>query len=380
MTDAVTYQDETGFRMAFDITNNGGAASTAEDTLTLAQVGPYNSDCGLNLDEKQFAEQSLDGIAVGQTKHFDIPVNAPAKAFESFGYVSCTADILKGGELETFTTVDIAPTRPVSVSWNGGELPDAIVLKSGESMDVSVSTVPAAANVVLVSSDPTVVSVEDGKLVALAPGSAEITGILLPSGETFGPVPVVVTPDNPFVDVKENNWFYNAVMEAYYKGLMVGVTDDTFDPNGTMSRAMLVSVLHRMQGSPAPEGTVSFADVKAGKWYTNAVLWAAENGIVSGIGEGKFAPNDPITREQFAAIICRYAAWAGFDTTRRAELAVFTDARNISSWAVEDVRWAVAEGLISGKENHGELAIDPKGNATRAEAAVILTKVDTLLN
>ena len=104
------------------------------------------------------------------------------------------------------------------------------------------------------------------------------------------------------------------------------------------------------------------------------------HGIVSGIGGGKFAPKDPVTREQFAAIIYRYAAWLGYDTSKRADLSGFTDERNVSSWAVENVQWAVAEGLISGKQNHGELTIDPKGETTRAEGCVILTKADALLS
>lgn len=376
----VTYQTGEGFRMVFRVANYGNAASTEKDTFMLSQVGPFASDCGLEFEEKTFAELSLAGIAAGDTEYFDIAVNVPEKAFRQFGYVSCIAEIYHDGELRDYTSVDIEPLDAISVLWNGGELPDAIGMVVGETMDVSLSTVPAVGEVILSSSDPTVVSVEDGKIVAVGSGSAELTGIILPSGEVFGPIPVIIKPNNPFVDVAEKDWYYNAVMEAYEKGLMVGITEDTFDPNGTMSRAMLVSVLHRMQGSPAPAGTASFTDVKAGKWYTDAVLWAAEEGIVSGIGGGKFAPKDPVTREQFASIIYRYAAWLGYDTSKRADLSGFTDERNVSSWAVENVKWAVAEGLISGKKNHGELTIDAKGETTRAEGCVILTKADALLN
>lgn len=379
LTEPVTYQDKTGIRMAFDITNNGSAASTDKDTLALMQVGPFNSDCGLTEEEQMFAEQSLAGIAAGETKHFDIAVNAPDKAFEKFGYVSCIADILHGEELTQFTAVDIRPTRVLDIRWNGSELPETLSLNIGESADATVTAVPAgSAYANLYSSDPTVVDIIDGKLVAVGAGTAEITGILLPSGETFGPITVTVQPKNPFIDVHETDWFHGAVMNAYGAGLMAGTSENTFSPDMVMTRAMLVTVLYQMQGKPEPTKENPFKDVPAGQWYTKAVIWAAENGIVSGTGNGCFAPEDPVTREQVAVILRSYAKFCGIDTEKAAELN-FTDTGKVSSWALPAMKWAVAEGLLSGKLNNGVLTLDPQGRATRAEAAAILTAAKRLL-
>lgn len=371
----VTYQDKTGIRMSFDVINIGNAVSTEEDIFNLTQSGPYCSTCGLSLDEMCFAEQSMAGIASGEIRHFDIAVNAPEKAFEQFGYVTCVAEILHGEETMHYTAIDIKPEKVLDIQWNGGELPETLTMHVGDSVDASVTAVPAGSGyVTLYSSDPEVAEVENGKLVAKGEGTAEITGILLPSGEIIGPITVTVGgEEEPFIDVHKTSWFHDAVLEAYHRGLMVGMTENTFEPNGTMSRAMLVAVLHRMQGSPAPEGTASFTDVPAGAWYTDAVLWAAENGIVSGMGGGKFAPNDPVTREQFVAILFRYANWRGADTENRAELD-FSDASKVSLWARNAVEWAVAENLLSGNLNGGVLTLDPKGKATRAQGASLLIR------
>ena len=140
-----------------------------------------------------------------------------------------------------------------------------------------------------------------------------------------------------------------------------------------MSRAMLVTVLWRYEGMPQ-EGENSFTDVPAGTWYTEAVQWAAKNGIVNGVGHGKFDPDGELTREQMAAILYRYAEGRDLDVTARGELSGFADASTVSGYAKDAIQWAVAEGLISGMKNSGRLVLAPSGSATRAQVATILMR------
>ncbi len=172
-----------------------------------------------------------------------------------------------------------------------------------------------------------------------------------------------------FSDVRQADWYYNAVNYAVARGLMNGVGNGRFAPNDPMTRAMLVTVLWRYEGSPQ-EGKNGFSDVPGGQWYTQAVAWAAEKGIVGGVGNGKFAPNGNITREQMAAILFRYAKWKGFDTSRHGSLSGFSDAGKVSGYAKEPLEWAVAEGIIGGSDGR----LDPGGNATRAQVSTILMR------
>ena len=172
-----------------------------------------------------------------------------------------------------------------------------------------------------------------------------------------------------FSDVSEKAWYYEAVEYAVENGLMNGVGGGKFDPEGTMTRAMLVTVLWRYEGEPA-EGENSFTDVPNGTWYTEAVAWAAANGIVGGVGNGKFDPNGIITREQMATILFRYAQKRGFDTSKRGDLSVFPDSGKVSSWAKDAMRWAVAEQIINGSDGY----LLPQGNATRAQVAALLMR------
>ena len=140
-----------------------------------------------------------------------------------------------------------------------------------------------------------------------------------------------------------------------------------------MTRAMLVTVLWRYAGSPAGWQN-PFADVPNGSWFTQAVAWAAENGIVNGVGNHKFEPDSNITREQMAAILFRYAAMSGFDTSARGNLDQYPDRGDVSGYAVEPLSWAVAEGLIKGTDNGNGILLDPQGNATRAQVATIIMR------
>ena len=177
------------------------------------------------------------------------------------------------------------------------------------------------------------------------------------------------TGANPFTDVSEKDWFYSDVMFVYENGLMLGTSKTLFSPHGTATRGMMATILWRMEGSPVPKGKNSFTDVEAGKWYTDAITWTAENGIFAGYGKDKFGPDDPITREQLAAIFYRYADYKGYDLTVKGNLDKFKDADKITDYAKAAMLWAVGSGLVKGKSGN---LLDPQGTATRAEIAAML--------
>ena len=176
----------------------------------------------------------------------------------------------------------------------------------------------------------------------------------------------------PFTDVVAGTWYYGAAAYAYNNGLFAGMTPTTFAPNATMTRAMLVSVLWRLAGAPAPKAPNTFVDVPDGAWYTDAVTWAAENGVVSGIGGSRFDPSGFVTREQTAEILYNYAHSKGYDVSARADLTAFPDAASVSGWAEEALSWANAAGLINGTVRDGQTILDPQGSASLAQVAMIL--------
>ena len=175
----------------------------------------------------------------------------------------------------------------------------------------------------------------------------------------------------PFTDVKEGDWFHDAVQYAYENGLMDGVGDGQFAPHATTNRAMVVTILYRLAGEPAVSGDSAFTDVAAGQWYTNAVAWAAQNGIVNGISATEFSPSGDLTREQLATILYRYAEGMGYDVSASSDLSGFPDAGDIQSYATQALSWAVAEGLLQGFEDE---SLQPQATATRAQIATILMR------
>ncbi|MDR0490599.1 MAG: S-layer homology domain-containing protein, partial [Oscillospiraceae bacterium] len=187
------------------------------------------------------------------------------------------------------------------------------------------------------------------------------------------PLGFYISSSNPFLDVSESDWFYDAVMYAFNLGLMNGTASDMFSPNNPTTRAMIVTILYRLEGSPEVEGSSEFTDVPNGQWYTDAVIWGAKNDIVLGFPEGDFRPNSNITREQFATILHRYADYKEYDTSSGADadLSGYTDEDQIHDYAVDHMKWANAEGLITGRT---ATTLVPLGNATRAEAATIMMR------
>ena len=174
----------------------------------------------------------------------------------------------------------------------------------------------------------------------------------------------------PFTDVTEGDWFYDAVRYAYENSLMDGVGGNRFAPNSATTRAQLVTILYRLEGQPAVSGDLPFTDVESGTWYTNAVLWAAQNGIVNGVNDTEFAPGDDLTRQQLVTILYRYAEAKGYDVSASADLSGYPDAGQVQDYAQPAMAWAVAEGIVEGMDGN----LNPAGNASRAQIATILMR------
>lgn len=179
------------------------------------------------------------------------------------------------------------------------------------------------------------------------------------------------TTELNFTDVKESDWFFKGVEYVVDKGIMSGVSENEFAPSGKLTRAMLVQMLYNMESRPACDAENAFMDVPVGQWYTDAVIWANDAKIVSGMGEGLFAPNMEITREQMVAMLYNYAKFKGYDVTASADLSKFADTASVSAWAQPAMQWAVAEGYISGM---GDNQLAPQGTATRAEIASVIMR------
>ena len=174
-----------------------------------------------------------------------------------------------------------------------------------------------------------------------------------------------------FEDVKEADWFYEAVKYANLNGLMNGVAETQFAPNANVTRGMFVTVLYRIEKEPEVNAA-AFTDVAADAWYSNAVAWASENGITAGVSENEFAPDNNISREQIATMLYRYANFKKFAVTDGVELEAYEDAASINEYAIDAFKWAVADGIMNGKT---ATTLNPADNATRAETAALLMRV-----
>lgn len=260
---------------------------------------------------------------------------------------------------------DVADTNPPSGGSGGGSA-------AADTSDRQA----ADAVIALIDAIGTVTKDSGGKISAARSAYAELTDAQKKLVDNYSRLTAAekayaaLTGILPFTDVKDH-WALEAVAYAYVNDLMTGVSDTGFAPNAALNRAMLVTILYRLDGEPAVKAGNAYSDVADGAWYADAVAWASENGIVTGYGDGSFGPADNITREQMAVMLYRYAAFKGYDVTAASDLKDFNDTGSISSWALESLRWANAEQLINGR-TAAELV--PGGNATRGEAAAILMR------
>lgn len=310
----------------------------------------------------------------GVTTSINVTVNGESKTLDStttevtFTYTrpSSGGPGSSGGSISAPTTYNVN----VNAATNGAVAADKKTASKGTTVTVTAS--PSKGYVVdgvkVVDKDGKDVAVteKDGKYVFTMPASAvTVTG----SFKAETPAPAAL----PFTDVKSGNWFYDAVKYAYAQGLMTGTSATTFAPNGTMNRAMIVTVLYRLEKSPAVTGTSKFTDVPAGQWYSDAVSWAAANKIVNGYDETTFGPMNAVTREQMAAILFRYEQVKGLENvTLEENLNRFPDQNKISAYAIPALQWAVGQKIING---NADGTLDPTGTATRAQVAQIFTNL-----
>lgn len=303
------------------------------------------------------------GAAVLQVKFRSGTVTLDARALAALDLHKDVAVSLASG-----ASLNAAQQRALGSQAAAATLANASVLVDGAAASCPAGSVRAAV-AVNAANDLTAWSLADD-------GSISAVGGVYDAGQQTYAFDVVngvtAIARFPFTDVVAGTWYYGAAAYAYNNGLFAGMTPTTFAPNATMTRAMLVSVLWRLAGAPAPKAPNTFVDVPDGAWYTDAVTWAAENGVVSGIGGSRFDPSGFVTREQTAEILYNYAHSKGYDVSARADLTAFPDAASVSGWAEEALSWANAAGLINGTVRDGQTILDPQGSASRAQVAMIL--------
>lgn len=303
------------------------------------------------------------GAAALQVKFRSGTVTLDARALAALDLHKDVAVSLAGG-----ASLNAAQQRALGSQAAAATLANASVLVDGAAASCPAGSVRAAV-AVNAADDLTAWSLaDDGSISAV--GGAYDAGQQTYAFDVVNGVTAIAR--FPFTDVVAGTWYYGAAAYAYNNGLFAGMTPTTFAPNATMTRAMLVSVLWRLAGEPAPKAPNTFVDVPDGAWYTDAVTWAAENGVVSGIGGSRFDPSGFVTREQTAEILYNYAHSNGYDVSARADLTAFPDAASVSGWAEEALSWANAAGLINGTVRDGQTILDPQGSASRAQVAMIL--------
>lgn len=303
------------------------------------------------------------GAAALQVKFRSSTVTLDARALAALDLHKDVAVSLASG-----ASLNAAQQRALGSQAAAATLANASVLVDGAAASCPAGSVRAAV-AVNAADDLTAWSLaDDGSISAV--GGAYDAGQQTYAFDVVNGVTAIAR--FPFTDVVAGTWYYGAAAYAYNNGLFAGMTPTTFAPNATMTRAMLVSVLWRLAGEPAPKTPNTFVDVPDGAWYTDAVTWAAENGVVSGIGGSRFDPSGFVTREQTAEILYNYAHSKGYDVSARADLTAFPDAGSVSGWAEEALSWANAAGLINGTVRDGQTILDPQGSASRAQVAMIL--------
>ena len=343
-------------------------AAQSNDVITLLKSGDVSAT--MTGSSKTIKVKAGSGV----TTPINVTVNGESKilgdgtAEVTFTYTrpSSGGPGSSGGSTSTPTTYAVN----VNAATNGAVAADKKTASKGTTVTVTASPskgyVVDAVKVVDKDGKDVAVTGKDGKYVFTMPASAvTVTG----SFKAETPAPVAL----PFTDVKSGNWFYDAVKYAYAQGLMTGTSATTFAPNGTMNRAMIVTVLYRLEKSPAVTGASKFTDVPAGQWYSDAVAWAAANKIVNGYDETTFGPMNAVTREQMAAILFRYEQYKGLENvTLEENLNRFPDQNKISAYAIPALQWAVGQKIINGNANG---TLDPTGTATRAQVAQIFTNL-----
>ena len=343
-------------------------------TLDQAELSLYTGESKTLIATVQPSDATIQNVTWESSNTEVATVDANGKVTaEGEGEATITVTTADGGKTATCTVTVTRPYIPpanpnyritVEATQGGAVTADPTAAKAGTT--VTLTPVPDRGYQV------GTVAVTDrfGEPVAVTEQADGTYTFTMPNGQVTVTVTFAEAP-LPFHDVAEGDWFYDAVRYAYENGLMDGVGDNLFAPNSETTRAQLVTILYRLAGEPEPGGDSGFSDVETGTWYTDAVAWAAQNGIVNGVSDTEFAPGDDITREQLAVILYRYAAYQGYDVSQRADLSGFGDASSISGYAQEALSWAHAQGLVLGFEDG---SLRPQGTASRAQIAAVLMR------
>ena len=358
-------------------TADGGLTATCMVTVT--PLPTYTVMVNGSYAEQSGAGSYLEGASV--------TVSAGERAGYRFAGWMAEGVTLTDVSAETVTFNMPANDVTLTAAWdrisNPGNPTYKPIVEEPENGGVTTSpSRPEAGDTVTVNPEPDegyevdeiIVTDEDGNAVEVTRNPDGSYSFTQPEGAvtievTFRPVG---ESGLPFTDVAEGDWFYGYVEYVYENGLMDGVSDTTFEPNGEVTRAQLVTILWRLDGEPVVNYLLSFTDVESGEWYTEAVRWAASEGIVEGVSDTEFAPNAPVTREQFAAILYRYAQYKGMDVvTLEENLNGFSDNSSISSYAVQAMNWSVGQGILTGVT---DATLEPQSTATRAQCAAMLMR------
>ena len=386
-TTAATTTSMSGYQYRCEVSNSAGSVTSNAVTLTVNAATVSVTGVKLNTETLELFTGNTATLTAtvepsnATNKNVTWSSDKPDVATVENGKVTAKA---AGTATITVTTEDGNKTATCTVTVTRPYIPPAnpnyritVEATQGGAVTADPTAAKAGTTVTLTPSPDAgyqvgTVAVTDrfGEPVAVTEQADGTYTFTMPNGQ----VTVTVTFEQaplPFHDVAEGDWFYDAVRYAYENSLMDGVGDNLFAPNSETTRAQLVTILHRLAGEPEPGEDSGFSDVAAGTWYTDAVAWAAENGIVNGVSETEFAPGEDITREQLATILYRYAESMGYDVSASVDLSGFPDAGDIQSYATQALSWAVAEGLLQGFEDD---SLQPGGTATRAQIATILMR------
>ena len=370
---------------------------------------------------EELQETELYAVPKATVYEGDVLVDIPVSVFRYCGYdaVQIVMTDKAGNVLAESEQLLVTMDQPVNLKLNGGE---ALSLKAGDAQQAALTYDKTVfiqeGSVVYGVDDPSVAAVDaNGKVTGVGNGTTTLTATLLPSGRSASvtvtvsggttpveptPTPTPVTPVTPvtptpteppveeepcdggedcplsaFSDVDSDAWYHDGVHWALENSVMQGVGEGRFAPGEATTRAMLVTMLYRMEGEPETDYEMTFTDVEDGKWYTEAVRWAAANGIVNGYDAETFGPMNALTREQLAAILYRYAKYKGVDVSvgEDTNILSYDDALDVSDWANAAMCWAVGAGVIQGT---GASTLSPKASATRAQVATMLMRCETL--
>lgn len=384
VTDAVKKaKDDEAKSITITPQNTGKAASIIISLTVDSAKDIAKAELGLNIDTTRgslaIPDKALESIAA-QAGGVDIRINIEGKdtKVETVkttvdSALAQAADSLRGAAATLFEN---ACVTEVTITSNGKEITSfgGHELTINLPVDSKNFTKDETYKVIVVSADGTVETITgtclrvNGSLVVQVKVSHLSTFIVLNEKEQAETAKLTMN----FIDVNESHWFYEAVKFVYEAGLMNGEGENTFNPQGNLNRAMLVTILYRLENTPEVTEANQFSDVSAGQWYTEAVIWASVNGIVNGYEDGTFAPTNNVTREEMAAMLMRYAEYKGIDVTATKDISGYNDAAKVSAWAQQNMAWSNSAGLIQGDENNN---LNPQGKATRAEAATILMRL-----